>query len=223
MDKIPITPNGDGGETAPSSPVDYVTISRAELEALRLRAESPSPPAGRGDEFGLTEQEAEPTAKRSDPGSRGREARIERELAERDQRVAALEQSCKAAVRERELATALAGRPLVAGAALQLIKLWREDFDVYEEGGAFKVAAKDGRTVSQVVEGWLASSEYSHFCLPTSRGGTGARDANRPSSGGPPPIAPKNLGESIVMKWREEAAARPNNNLLKPIGLRRHR
>ena len=125
-------------------------------------------------------------------------------------------------MRERELATALAGRPLVAGAAAQLIRLWRDDFDVYEEGGAYKVSARDGRAVGQVVGDWLASAEYSHFCLPTSRGGTGARDASRPSAGAARRGAPKNLGESIVMKWREESAARPNN-LLKPIGLRRHR
>ncbi len=93
---------------------------------------------------------------------------------------------------------------------------------MYEEGGAYKVAARDGRTVGQVVGDWLASPEYSHFCLPTSRGGTGARDASRPSAGGTPAAAPRNLGESVVMKWRDESAARPNN-LLKPIGLRRHR
>ena len=222
MDNIPIPPDTDGGETGPSSTGDYVTISRAELDALRARVESPASPSGRAVEPGRADQEAELSENRPDPGARGRETRFERELAERDERVAELERSCKSAVRERELATALAGRPLVAGAASQLIKLWREDFDVYEEGGAFKVAAKDGRTVSQVVDGWLASSEYSHFCLPTSRGGTGARDANRPSGGGSPASAPKNLGESIVMKWREESAARPSN-LLKPIGLRRHR
>ena len=113
--------------------------------------------------------------------TRGREAQVARDLAARDRRVAELEQTCKSAVRERELATALAGRPLVAGAAAQLIRLWRDDFDVYEEGGAYKVSAKDGRTVGQVVGDWLTSSEYSHFCLPTSRGGTvpGTRTGRR--------------------------------------------
>ena len=151
-----------------------------------------------------------------------KDAQTARELAAREQRLGELEQAVKSAVRDRELATALAGRPLVPGAAIQLIKLWREEFDIYEDGDSYKVSAKDGRSVDLAVSAWLASSAYSHFCLPTSRGGTGARDANRPSNGAAPSASPKNLGESIVMKWREEAASRPNN-LLKPIGLRRHR
>ncbi|MCA1685985.1 MAG: hypothetical protein LC745_08385 [Planctomycetia bacterium] len=212
MDSTPDPPDTDGGEAGPAPSGDYVTISRAELDALRARAESAVRP----------DDTEEPAPRRTDAVTRGREAQAARESAERDRRVAELEQTCKAAVRERELATALAGRPLVAGAAAQLIKLWREDFDVYEEGGAYKVSSHDGRPVGQVIGDRLASSEYSHFCLPTSRGGTGARDANRPSSGSAPAAAPKNLGESIVMKWRDESAARPNN-LLKPIGLRRHR
>lgn len=129
---------------------------------------------------------------------------------------------CKSAVRERELATVLAGKALVNGAAAQLIKLWSQEFDVYEEGDRFKVASRDGRAVSQVVNEWLASPEYSHFCLPTSRGGTGAKDASRPVGGSATKGSPRTLGEAIVMKWREEAAAQPNN-LLKPIGLRRDR
>ena len=222
MDNIPIPPDSDEGEAGPASSGDYVTISRLELDELRSRADSSASNPEGARESGRTDEGPELALRRADPMARGRDAQIVRELAARDQRVAELEQSCKSAVRERELATALAGRPLVAGAAGQLIRLWRDDFDVYEEGGSYKVSAKDGRTVGQVVGEWLASSEYSHFCLPTSRGGTGARDANRPSGGGPPAAAPKNLGESIVMKWREESAGRPNN-LLKPIGLRRHR
>jgi hypothetical protein len=222
MDNIPTPPDTDGGEAGPASSGEYVTISRAELDALRSRAESMALSPERGLEPGCRDEEPEPVSRRPDPGLQGREAQIAREFAARDQRLAELEQNCKSAVRERELATALAGRPLVAGAAAQLIKLWSDHFDVYEEGGAYKVSAKDGRTVGQVVGDWLASAEYSHFCLPTSRGGTGARDANRPSSGVALAGAPKNLGESIVMRWRDESAARPNN-LLKPIGLRRHR
>ncbi len=206
MDNLPIPPGTDEGETGPTSTGDYVTISRAELEALRGRGGSTASMIGEGD----------------DANGREREAHVARELAARDQRVAELEQACKTAIRERELATALTGRPLVAGAATQLIRLWRDEFDVYEEGGAYKVSSRDGRAVGQVVGDWLASSEYSHFCLPTSRGGTGARDANRPGAGTPTTAAPRNLGESIVKKWRDESVASPNN-LLKPIGLRRHR
>lgn len=219
MENIPIPPDAAEGEEVTVTSGQYVTISRAELDALRARTMSLSP---KPESAGEAEEANGAEPRYPDPSGRVLNSQVAREIAARDRRLAELEQTCKSAVRERELATALAGRPLVAGAAAQLIKLWREDIDVYEEGGAYKVASRDGRTVSQLVGDWLASPEYSHFCLPTSRGGTGARDANRPPFGDTAAATPRNLGESIVMKWREETASRPNN-LLKPIGLRRHR
>lgn len=85
------------------------------------------------------------------------------------------ERAFKETLRERELAKALAGRPLVPGGAEQLIKLWRDDFDVIEQEGEFKVSARDGRQVGQAVAERLSSPEYAHFCPPTSKGGTAAR------------------------------------------------
>jgi hypothetical protein len=229
MDNSSIPPAPEGDEGGVASFNDYVMISRAEVDALRSRAGAAGEEGAfpsRSESPARFPEEAEAASKRAslldESAARGREAQATQEIASRDRRVAELEQSCKSAVRDRELATALAGKSLVAGAASQLIKLWREEFDAYEEGGAYKVAAKDGRTVGQVVNEWLASPEYSHFCLPTSRGGAGARDANRPSGNSASQNSPKNLGEAIVMRWREETVARPNN-LLKPIGLRRHR
>jgi hypothetical protein len=166
--------------------------------------------AGHGDEGGAGRRPS------------GDDDRLTREIAERDERLSALERSFKAAVLDRELATALAGKPLVAGAAVQLIKLWRDEFDVYEDGGEFRVSARDGRKVSQVVNERLAAPEYAHFCLPSSRGGAGGRDANRVADDGTARARPRTLGEAIVMRWREESATRPDN-FLKPIGLRRHR
>jgi hypothetical protein len=204
MDENPIPPGAGAGAPPPE---DCVTISRAELDALRGLAAA---------------YEAEGSGpSRPDPEAAGEHSRLARELAARERRLAELERAFMAAVRDRELATALAGRPLVAGAAAQLIKLWRDDFDAYEEGGAYKVASKDGRPVSQVVGEWLGAPEFAHFCLPTSRGGTGARDVNKPAGAAAPP-APRNLGEAVVNKWREESAARPDN-MFKPIGLRRAR
>jgi hypothetical protein len=229
MDNSSIPPAPEGDEVGVASFNDYVMISRAEVDALRSRsggAVEEGAFLSRSESPARSPEEADAASKRAglldESAARGREALAAREIASRDRRVAELEQSCKSAVRDRELATALAGKSLVAGAASQLIKLWREEFDAYEEGGAYKVTAKDGRTVGQVVNEWLASPEYSHFCLPTSRGGAGARDANRPSGNSASQNAPQNLGEAIVMRWREETVARPNN-LLKPIGLRRHR
>ncbi|MEO6808393.1 MAG: hypothetical protein ABI353_04705, partial [Isosphaeraceae bacterium] len=90
------------------------------------------------------------------------------------------ERAFKETLRERELAKALAGRPLVPGGAEQLIKLWRDDFDVIEEGGEFKVSGRDGRRVSEAVAERLSSPEYAHFCPPTSRGGTASGLSGRP-------------------------------------------
>ena len=215
MANIPTPPDLDLGDGGPVPADDLVTIPRAELEALRARFEAAPEPTDRPRDPGRSAE-----AKAGVP-DRGADPELAGELASRDRRLVELERTCRSAVRDRELATALAGRPLVSGAASQLLKLLRDDLDVYEEDGGYKVAAKDGRTVSQAVNQWLASPEFSHFCLPTSRGGTGARGANRPVADAAP-TGPKNLGEAAVMKWREAAASRPDN-LLKPIGLRRHR
>ncbi|MGE3821814.1 MAG: hypothetical protein AB7I30_20565 [Isosphaeraceae bacterium] len=197
----------------PAGPTDgeTVTISRSEFEALRASAMAvPKPREGQG------------PSRLDDPEGDDASNVPSRELANRDRRIAELESAVKAAIRDRELATALAGRPLTSGAANQLLKLWRDEFDVFEQDGSYRVARRDGRAVAQAVGEWLGSPEYAHFCLPTSRGGSGARDANRPSSAAQGVIPPKNLGEAVVMKWREESASRPES-LLKPIGLRRNR
>ena len=220
MDQTTIPTPSDESTEGAAPPEGFVTISREELEALRLRAETAedaerSDPQSRSRRAGDVEES-------NDGASRARDARLTEEIGVRDRRLAELERAYRSAVRDREVATVLAGRPLVSGAASQLIKLWREELDVYDDGGVYRVSARDGRPVAQAVNEWLASPEYSHFCLPPSRGGAGARDASRPASAPSGTGAPKTLGEAVVMRWRDEANARPNN-LLKPIGLRRHR
>jgi hypothetical protein len=172
---------------------EVVTIGRAELEELRALAQSASRP-GRA---------AEPAA-----DAARREEGLARELVARDRKVADLESAYRKALRDRELATALAGKPLVAGAATQLIRLWRDDLDVYEESGEYKVAARDGRPVVQWVADRLGNPDYAHFCLPPSRGGTGAKGLSQ--SGGPGAAAPsaKTLGEAVISQWRASAAGR---------------
>lgn len=238
MDKTPVLAVTEVIEDIESSSVDTVIISRAELEMLRLRAanapevEKVGKPSHLESSLSQAEWVRESSRMEEPPasvrrqagpvGEREREASISRELAERDLRLVELERSCKAAVRDRELATALAGKALVPGAVVQLIKLWRDEFEAYDDGGQYKVASRDGRALGQVVNEWLTSPEYSHFSLPSSRGGASVREASRPASTTTVQSSPKNLGESIVMKWREETVTRPSN-LLKPIGLRRHR
>ncbi len=182
------------------APDDLVTISRWELEALRAKALGATPVA--------------PTTLNPAPISSVTSTRPEdaagRKLVE-------LERGYKAAVRDRELATALAGRNLLPGAASQLIKLWRDDFDVFEEGGEFRVSARDGMPVAKAIAERLTEAEYAHFLPPSSRGGATAKGSARSVN---PESSPRTLGEAVLKQWRESAAARldPASG---PIGLRR--
>ena len=179
-------PEPDGGALTD----EFVMISRSELDELRARARPAAPAPGLEDE-----------ATRPD----ARELAHARELAARDQKATDLERSYKAALRDRELATALVGKPLVPGAAAQLIKLWRDDFEVIEEDGEIRILARDGRRVDQAVLDRLNGPDFAHFCLPSSRGGTGAKGQNRSASTPPAPASPRTLGEAILLKWRESA------------------
>ena len=149
------------------------------------------------------------------------EASYAERLAEQARKSAEWERACKSAILDRELATALAGRPLVPGAATQLLKLWRDDFDVLGEADSGRVVARDGRTLSQVVAERLSSPEYAHFCQPTSRGGTATNGPGRFAGPGPDPTPPRNLGEVALRRWLE-AATRPGDAVV-PVGLSRRR
>ncbi len=144
------------------------------------------------------------------------------ELANLRRRASELEISYQSAIRERELAKALAGRPLVPGAIAQLIKLWNSDLDVFEESGMHKVASRDGRPVSEAVADWLAQPEYAHFCRPTSRGGTSTPGTNRSLSDASVPSRPLSLGEAVLQRWRDTSASRPESASL-PNGFGRTR
>lgn len=171
---------------------EYVMISRAELDALKARAIPATPP--------VVVEDVSETLK-------ARDAAHAREIAARERKSAELERAYKAALRDRELATALVGKPLVPGAASQLIKLWRDDFEVVDEDGEIRILARDGRGVDLAVADRLNGPDFAHFCLPSSRGGTGARGQNRSASAAPTPAAPRTLGEAILKSWREDAQA----------------
>ena len=185
----------DGGSIAD----EMVTISRAELDELRAKAGEDSPSKS---------ELRDSTSARSDFAEvlKAREATYGREIAARDQKAADLERAYKAALRDRELATALVGKPLVAGAAAQLIKLWRDDFEVVDEDGEIRILARDGRAVDQAVAERLAGAEFAHFCLPSSRGGTGTKGQNRSALPAPSPVGPRTLGEAVLQQWRENAS-----------------
>ena len=189
----------DGPEAAVTE--ELITISRWELEALRAAANAPAAHAPEPPPEPVTATAPEPTSP------------------VRDEKSLALERAYRDAIRDRELATALAGRPLVPGAAAQLIKLWRDDFDVFEEGGELKVVARDGRAVGKAVAERLGEAEYAHFRPAASRGGVATHGTGRGPTPGLPPV-PRTLGEAALLRWREGASSRPDPGA-SPIGLRR--
>lgn len=133
------------------------------------------------------------------------------------------ERAFKAATREKELASALAGRSLVQGAAPQLIKLWRDELEVIDEGGTLKVVSRDGRPVIEAVNSWLTSAEYAHFSRPSSRGGTTPPGDSRSTAMPPSAPSPKNLGEAVLMRWRDAIhASRQDPGAAIGLGRRRH-
>ncbi len=146
-------------------------------------------------------------------------------VARLEARAEGLQRAYKAAIKERELATALAGRPLVAGGASQLIKLLRDEVDVVEEDGQYRVVTRDGKPLARAMGDWLASEEYAHFTRPTARVGTAVPGAGVHRSAGTAPAAappvPRTLGEATVERWRESSARAPGGS--RPIGLNRRR
>lgn len=166
---------------------------------------------GGGDEELLTISKAELEALREERG---------REMEEERRRVRDREEALRDAVRDRELAMALAGRELVPGAAVQLVKLWREELDVVEEEGRYRVVTRDGRGVMEAVTEWLSSREYAHFCPPTSRGGRG--NPGQPKAGMLRAMESRTLGEIVLQRWKEAAEARGVGGG-EPVGLGRRR
>lgn len=204
MRQYRILKSPEAGAEGTTPGTETATVSLSEPDAHRHRAE-PSRPSGAGPKAGVEEVEA----------------RFAKEIAERERQSSEWERAFKSALRDREIATALAGKPLVSGAAAQLITLWRDEFSVHEERGEFRVLARDGRPITQAVAEMLDSAEFSHFRQPSSRGGTAQRGAGL--GRGTPAVAPspRNLGEAVIMQWRE-SMSRPDDGSA-PIGLRRRR
>lgn len=183
---------------------ETVTLSRSDLDALVARSEPPRH-----------------TDASSMSGGNEREARLVKEIAERERQSAEWERAFKSALRDREIATALAGKPLVSGSAAQLITLWREEFSVHEEQGEFRVCSRDGRPIAQAVTEMLARAEFAHFCQPSSRGGTAQRGTSVGRATPAIAPAPRNLGEAVILQWRETMSRSTDDSA--PIGLRRRR
>ncbi len=196
-----LDPESAGGGSVEAATEEVVTISRAELDKLRAEAFGAS---GLDSNLKLDDAKAEWAE-----ALKARDAEYSRAIADNDRKAAAMERAYKAALLDRELATALVGKPLVPGAATQLICLWRDAFEVIDDDGVIQVVSKEGRSVAQAVADRLSGPEFAHFCLPSSRGGTGQRGQNRSATPSPAPSAPRTLGEAVVNQWREAASRNP--------------
>lgn len=198
-------------------------------QALEDLAVGETPLALRSTELESAQKLNEPIVPDREPVERDQlEARLRirdsehaRELAAYQQKALNWEREFKSALLDRELATSLAGRALVPGAAGQLIRLWAREFDVCEIDGQFRVMSKAGKPVAQAVAELLAAPEYSHFCQPTSRGGSATGVVSRTTHSASS-RAPATLGEAVILQWREIAAGRSEAGP-PPIGLGRRR
>ncbi len=174
---------------------ETITIPLAELEALRASAEQASA--------------SEASAAEARERLRLVERRFDDELSERSRKAEEWERACKGALKEKELAAALSGRSLVPGAAPQLVKLWREELEVIDDGGRLRVSTRDGRNVSDAVGAWLSDAEYAHFSRPTSRGGTAPPGDARSKAPGPPPSPRPEPGRSRPQPMARGHSGRP--------------
>ncbi len=191
-----LDPDSGGGGNSGAVGDEVVTISRAELEELRVKASQIAGSDARWDDA-----RAEWAA-----ALKARDADHARQIADKERQSTALERAYQSALLDRELATALVGKPLVPGAAAQLIRLWRDAFEVIDEDGTLRVVSREGRSVTQAVNDRLAGPEFAHFCLPSSRGGTGNRGQNRSATTPAAPPSPRTLGEAVVHQWRESTS-----------------
>lgn len=106
-----------------------------------------------------------------------RDAKIKAEA----ERAAKLEQRAKTSTLQRDLASAIAGHPILAGKAAQLQRLLSDGLEVVEDGEGWKTQSLDGKDVAEYVAEALASDEYSHFIQAEKRGGTGAKGGSTPA------------------------------------------
>jgi hypothetical protein len=140
-------------------------------------------------------------------------------IAERDQRIRAMEQAYGEAIKERALVAALSEKPLVAGGLVQLLKLWRDELDVVVEGTEHEVRTRDGRPLEEAIEDWLEKPDYAHFRPATARGGTSVPGQGRTSSAPTTNGRPMTLGEAVVTQWRDQIS-RQGEGIAPPVGLR---
>ncbi len=98
-------------------------------------------------------------------------AHKDKDLADGAQKLRETETKFKATTRDRELAVELAKHKLTDGSAAQLMKLWKDDLVVVEDGDVFRVQTRDGKPVERFVTENLAHKDYDKFVASTGKGG----------------------------------------------------
>ena len=125
------------------------------------------------------------------------------ELAAERARPKDLEERSKRYALDRELALALASKPLVAGGAEHLTRLLRDDFQVAPAGDSFVVQSKDFRSVGDYLGAMLGRPEYQCFVRSNNpTGGSGAQGGGlgRPDSPANPAVdaTPQTFSDAVI-------------------------
>jgi hypothetical protein len=137
-----------------------------------------------------------------------------------------IEERAKRYALDRELALALASKPLVQGGAEHLTRLLRDDFSVAASGDSFVVQSKDFRSVNDYIGAMLGRPDYQCFIKPNNPGGgSGAVGTQAVQTGTLPPAdaPPATFSDAVIAMAKAKAAAGNTNPQLDrtvPFGLR---
>jgi hypothetical protein len=131
-----------------------------------------------------------------------RDERLAREVSERDTRIAHLDRTFKSTLLEKELATALSSFPLVPGAAKQLTALLRDEFEVAESNGQFRVQTRTLEAVSDFLRDQLTGPEYEHFLKPSGSPGSGARGGAQTPPNHRANPTPSSPDDEVFARWQ---------------------
>jgi len=147
--------------------------------------------------------------------------------AEADQRLRAEERAKKYAL-DNELSKALSMHPLLPGTTDQLTSILRNQLQVEAQGESYVVRTPAFVSAIDHVATTLGKPEFAHFLRPHGAGGAGAGGGNAaptPAANTPPPAAPKNFGEAIILQMAEiaknTAASDPKTDMSRSFGLSR--
>lgn len=174
----PAPTEGGGTETPPTpetKPVSAPTVDPAlmqEIATLRSQVRE------------LTAQDAErkATEQKAEDERRRKAGEFDQILKDRDEKAAAAERKATEATerarsyaRNEALAKALSSHNLREGSADDLMELWSKEFTAEPVGDSWRVIAKDGRSVADVIGERLKSDRYANHLKAEGRSGGGGQ------------------------------------------------